>query len=134
MSPRILTMHEMPWTKTIGLALVAMILWTDPAQAFRMIQSTAVGRVNAGAAVTCNHPGGFIHWADPNIPWRLNPTGQGSNKAGPIINALNTWTNVPNADHTLNYLGTTGAGEKPAPGNGAIPEGKLWVSAVKMMS
>ena len=80
------------------------------AQAYRMIQNTSVGRVSAGAAVPCDSTGGFAHWNIRNIDWRLNPAGQGSGKETAITSALTSWTNVPSADHVLNYAGTTNAG------------------------
>ena len=103
-------MHSETWTKTAALSLVALSLWAAPAQAYRMIQNTTVGRVSAGSAVACNNTGGFTHWTSPNISWRLNTAGQGSGKATAITNALAVWTNVTSADHNLTYAGTTTAG------------------------
>lgn len=92
-------------------ALVAAALAAaTPSHAFRMIQNTTVGRVSAGAAVSCNASGGFTHWANANIPWYLNPSGQGAGKAAAIQAALAAWTNVPSASHNLTYAGTTNAG------------------------
>ena len=90
--------------------VVGMIAAATPSEAYRMIQNTTVGRVSAGSLVTCNDPGGFVHWTNPNIPWRLNTAGQGSNKAAAIQAALASWTNVTSADHNLTYAGTTTAG------------------------
>src|SRR5262249_26154732 len=87
-----------------------LVIAAAPSFAFRMIQNTSVGRVSAGAAVACNASGGFTHWATANIPWRLNTSGQGSDKASAFQAALASWTNVPNANHNPNYAGTTGAG------------------------
>ena len=50
-------MHSETWTKTAALSLVALSLWAAPAQAYRMIQNTTVGRVSAGSAVACNNTG-----------------------------------------------------------------------------
>ena len=69
-----------------------------------------MGRVSAGAAVSCNSSGGFTHWNIRNINWRLNTAGQGSGKATALTSAMSSWTNVTNADHVLNYAGTTSAG------------------------
>jgi hypothetical protein len=95
----------------IALALMIGILgWAAPAEAYRMIQNTTVGRVSAGNLVTCNDPGGFTHWGTANIPWRLNTAGQGSGKATALQNATAAWTNVTSADHNLTYAGTTTTG------------------------
>jgi hypothetical protein len=74
------------------------------------IQNTSVGRVSAGFAVACNASGGFTHWATANIPWRLNTSGQGSNKAAALTSALASWAAVSSANHNPNYAGTTNAG------------------------
>jgi hypothetical protein len=89
---------------------VFLLIGTLPAFGYRMIQNTATGTVSAGNFVTCNDPGGFAHWTSSNIYWYLNPAGQGFDKATAFQNALASWTNVPNADHTLIYAGTTSAG------------------------
>ncbi len=89
-------------------ALVAAA--TLPASAYRMIQNTTVGTVSAGNLVQCSDPGGFTHWGSSSISWYLNTAGQGSGAATPLQNALASWTNVANADHSLSYAGTTGAG------------------------
>lgn len=83
---------------------------TLPAFAYRMIQNTTVGTVSAGYLVPCWDSGGFAHWGSSSISWYLNTAGQGSGKATAIQNALASWTNVPNADHSLSYAGTTSAG------------------------
>jgi len=81
-----------------------------PTFAYRMIQNTAVGRVSAGAAVTCSAPGGFTHWNIRNISWYLNTANQGSGKATAVQNAMASWTNVTSANHVLTYAGTTTSG------------------------
>jgi len=80
------------------------------AAAYRMIQNTTVGRVSAGAAVTCSNSGGFTHWNTCNISWRLNTANQGSGKTTAVQNAMASWTGVANACHNLTYAGTTTAG------------------------
>lgn len=90
---------------TLALALVSV-----PADAFRMIQTGATGRVTSGSAVACNDSGGFVHWTTAGIPWRLNTALQGSGKASAIQSALASWTNVSGANHFLSYAGTTTAG------------------------
>ena len=99
--------------KTIVRTAVAAAVITAiaaNAYAFRMIQNTSVGRVSAGAAVTCNAAGGFTHWTNANIPWRLNTAGQGSNKAAALTSALAAWAGVSGANHNPTYAGTTSAG------------------------
>jgi hypothetical protein len=93
-----------------GAFLVAIAVGTVPAFGYRMIQNTSVGRVTAGYLVPCNDPGGFVHWTNSNIYWYLNTAGQGSGKGTALQNAMAAWTNVPGADHTLVYAGTTTAG------------------------
>lgn len=83
---------------------------TLPAFGYRMIQNTTVGTVTSGYAVPCWDSGGFAHWGSSSISWYLNTAGQGSGMATALQNALASWTNVPNADHSLSYAGTTSAG------------------------
>lgn len=97
--------HVVTWAVAIALAGLA-----SEVQAFRMIQNTSVGRVSAGAAVSCTHSGGFVHWNKCNIAWRHNTANQGSGKATAIQNALASWTGVSSACYSLSYAGTTTAG------------------------
>ena len=92
------------------LLLAAVAAWASPAHAYRMIQITSVGRVTAGAAVTCSASGGFVHWNIRNINWYHNTANQGSGKSSALQSAMNSWTNVSSANHVLNYSGTTTAG------------------------
>jgi hypothetical protein len=92
------------------LATSLVLIGSLPAFGYRMIQNTTVGTVSAGNLVPCNDPGGFTHWGSSNIYWYLNTAGQGSGKTTAIQNALASWTNVANADHTLTYAGTTSSG------------------------
>jgi len=93
---------------TIGAFLALM--GTIPTFGYKMIQNTTTGTVTAGDPVFCNDPSGFAHWTNSNISWYLNTAGQGAGKATAIQNAMASWTNVANADHTLTYAGTTAAG------------------------
>jgi hypothetical protein len=95
---------------TAILFAAGLLAAVAPAHAFRMIQNTSTGRVSAGAAVACNASGGFTHWTTANIPWYLNTSGQGSNKATAVQASLAAWTNVSNANHSPSYAGTTSAG------------------------
>jgi hypothetical protein len=101
-------------TKTLSriaaCAAVAGLIAAVPSHAYRMIQNTTVGRVSAGAAVTCTNSGGFAHWNNKNISWYLNTAGQGSGKASALQSAMASWTAVTSADHVLTYAGTTTAG------------------------
>ncbi|HMB55065.1 MAG TPA: matrixin family metalloprotease [Thermoanaerobaculia bacterium] len=94
----------------LALVTAAAVAVATPAHAYRMIQNTSVGRVTAGAAVTCSASGGFVHWSIRNINWYHNTANQGSGKSTALTNAMNAWTNVTSADHVLNYAGTTTAG------------------------
>src|SRR5690349_11522234 len=93
-----------------ALAAAGLLATAVPSHAYRMIQNTSVGRFSAGAAVTCNAAGGFAHWTNKNIVWRLNTAGQGAGKSTALSNALASWTNVTSADHVLSYGGTTTTG------------------------
>lgn len=98
--------------KAFALALVAagMIASAAPSHAYRMIQNTTIGRVSAGAAVSCSSSGGFAHWNTRSINWYHNTANQGSGKGTALQGALNVWTNVSSANHVLSYAGTTTAG------------------------
>lgn len=93
-----------------AFAAAGLIVSALPSHAYRMIQNTSVGRFSAGAAVTCSASGGFTHWNNKNIVWRLNTAGQGSGKSTALSNALASWTNVTSANHVLSYGGTTTTG------------------------
>lgn len=93
-----------------ALAVAGMIATAAPSHAYRMIQNTTVGRVSAGAAVTCSNTGGFAHWNIRSLSWYLNTAGQGSGKSGALSAAMTAWTNVTNADYVLTYVNTTTAG------------------------
>ncbi len=96
--------------RAFAAAALVIAAGTVPASAYRMIQNTTVGTVSAGYLVPCWDAGGFAHWGGSSISWYLNTAGQGSGAATPLQNALASWTNVANADHSLSYAGTTGAG------------------------
>lgn len=81
-----------------------------PAEAYRMIQNTAVRRVSSGSAVSCSAAGGFAHWEVREIPWYLNNSGKGKGKWLAVTSALAAWNAVEGADHTLTFAGTTDAG------------------------
>lgn len=95
---------------TLGLAAAATVMVATPAHAYRMIHNTTVGRVSAGAAVTCSYSGGFTHWNIRNINWYHNTANQGSGKGTALSSAMSSWTGVSSANHVLNYAGTTSAG------------------------
>jgi len=95
---------------TCAVAAAGMIASALPSHAYRMIYNTTVGRVSAGSAVSCSNSGGFAHWNNKSIVWRLNTAGQGSGKSTALSNALASWTNVTSADHNLTYGGTTTTG------------------------
>jgi hypothetical protein len=95
---------------SIAFVLAAVALAASPAHAYRFIQNTGVGRTSSGYLVACNASGGFVHWTQANIPWRLNTSGQGAGKDGAVTASCATWTNVAQANHNLTYAGTTNAG------------------------
>jgi hypothetical protein len=92
------------------LVAAAMAASAAPSHAYRMLRNTSTGRVTGGFLVTCNDPGGFVHWNIRNVGWHHNTAGQGANKAAALQAAMQSWTNVPNASHALIYQGTTVAG------------------------
>lgn len=93
-----------------ALAAAILIGGAAPSYAYRMLQNTSTGRVTAGFLVTCTDPGGFAHWNNAWIDWRHNTAGAGAGKAAALQNAMQSWTDVANAGHVLNYAGTTTAG------------------------
>lgn len=105
-------MNRKALTRMAASALVAAGLFAAaaPAHAYRMIHNTTVGRVSAGSAVPCNYSGGFAHWNIRSIPWYYNTANQGSGKSSALSAALNVWTNVTNANHSLSLAGTTTSG------------------------
>jgi hypothetical protein len=94
-----------------ALTVVAgIIALTAAAHAFRMIQNTSTGRVTAGTPVDCEDSGGFAHWGTSSISWYHNTAGQGAGKATALQAAMQSWTDVTNANYVLTYAGTTTAG------------------------
>lgn len=91
---------------TVGFLLVSVL----PAEAFRMIQPFGNGRWTAGDAVACNDPGGFAHWTNLEVGWRLNQANQGAGMVTPTRNAVETWNDVTQSGYVLDYEGTTNAG------------------------
>ncbi len=102
--------HRMAGALVALAAVLSVGLASTEALAFRMIQNTGVGRFSSGALVTCDASGGFVHWANANIPFAHNTANQGAGKTTSLQNALASWTNVPSASHNLTYSGTTNAG------------------------
>jgi hypothetical protein len=93
----------------VALAVAALTA-ASTAGAFQMIQNDDTGRVTSGAAVACTAPGGFAHWQREDVSWRHNTALQGAGKASALQKAMESWTDVPAADHRLSYAGTTNAG------------------------
>ena len=93
--------------------VIAMLLVSLPASAFRLFQTPDTGQVDNNSnisVVTCNDPGGFLHWNTLDIEWRLNEANQGSGKATALRNSLETWNDVTDAGHVLSYGWTTTGG------------------------
>jgi hypothetical protein len=103
-------MNSKTLRRAIATWTILVVIASLPAFGFRMIKNTTVGTVTSASLVPCDDSGGFAHWSNSNISWYLNTAGQGSGKATAIQNALTSWTNVADADHTLTYAGTTTAG------------------------
>jgi hypothetical protein len=97
---------------TLAFALIAagLLASATPSHAYRMIQNTSTGRVTSGSQVTCSDPGGFTHWASRAILWYHNTANQGSGKDTALKNAMDSWTNVPSANHGLTYVTTFTSG------------------------
>ena len=105
-------MNSIRKTAAMVALVAALSLASGPAHAYRFIQNTTPGRTSAGYLVTCTDPGGFTHWTNASIPWRLNTANQGAGKQTAMQGALAAWTNVSGAPHNLSYAGTTTAGFK----------------------
>lgn len=94
-------------------AIVALLAFSAPSHAYRLLQRTATGRTDWYSAfneVSCGNSGGFTHWNVANTNWYHNVAGQGSGKDAALFNAMNVWNFVPSASHTLTYKGRTTAG------------------------
>jgi hypothetical protein len=104
-------MNRAQWTRSVACAAVAtMLASAAPSHAYRMIQNFSTGRQTSGSLVTCNDSNGFIHWTSANTNWYHNVANQGSGKDAALYNAMNVWTFVLSADHSLSYRGRTTAG------------------------
>jgi len=98
-------------TRWAWLVAAALAVWSAPAHAYRMWQYSSTGRTTfATALVTCSDSGGFAHRTVANTKWYHNTANQGAGKAAALYNAMNTWTFVTNANHSMTYAGTTSAG------------------------
>ena len=89
---------------------LGVVVGSTPGHAFRMWQWQQTGRTSQGFLVACNNTGGFLHWNVANTNWFHNQSGQGAGKAVALFNAMNEWTFVTGANHSLSYAGTTTAG------------------------
>lgn len=94
-------------------ATMALLASAVPSHAYRLLQIFSTGRTNNSTAigeVFCNNANGFTHWNVSNTDWYHNVGLQGSGKDAALYNAMNVWTFVPSASHTLTYRGRTTAG------------------------
>lgn len=93
-----------------SLAAAVLLASTTPAHAYRMIWDATIGRTTGenSQLVPCTPP--FAHWNIRNFSWYHNTANQGAGKATALTNAMNSWTNVPGANHVLTYSGTTTSG------------------------
>lgn len=97
------------WATGVTLA-AGMVALAMPTHAYQMLQNLGTGRVTSGSQVTCSDVNGFAHWSVANTNWYHNTANQGSGKDAALYNAMNTWTLVPSANHSLTYKGRTTAG------------------------
>lgn len=94
-------------------AAVALLATAVPSHAYRFLQTSATGRTTISTPfneVFCGDPGGFTHWNVSNTNWYHNVANKGAGKDAALYNALNVWTFVPSANHSLTYKGRTSAG------------------------
>ncbi|MBI5171224.1 MAG: matrixin family metalloprotease [Candidatus Eisenbacteria bacterium] len=105
-------MKNLKLTVRVAFTLLGLTLALAPreASAYRFIQNTAVGRTSSGYAVPCNDPTGFAHWGNSAISWRLNTANTVAGTSTALQNAMQSWTAVGGASHSLTYAGTTTAG------------------------
>lgn len=90
------------------ILFIILMLVINYSQAFRMIQNNNTGRVTAGNLVQCNDPGGFAHWQNQNIIWRLNNADLFAN--GALNNAMAEWNGVAGSNYNLANGGGTAVG------------------------
>src|SRR5262245_10614504 len=99
-------MNRSQWIRlTACIAMAAMLAVAAPSHAYRLIQNTSTGRQTSGFQVTCTDPNGFTHWNTANTNWYHNVANQGSGKDAALYNAMNVWTFVLGANHSLSYRG-----------------------------
>src|SRR5258705_4133717 len=93
-----------------ALAIAVIAAWSGSAHAFRMIETTVVGRSTLAPAVACSDPGGFAHRAVLVASWQYSTTNEGGEPgiANALRNAMSSWNGV--GGHTLTLTGTTSAG------------------------
>jgi hypothetical protein len=93
-------------------AAVVLLTAAVPSHGYRLLQIFSTGRTNNQTpinAVTCADPNGFTHWSVTNTNWYHNVANKGSGKDAPLYNAMNVWTFVSGASHSLTYKGRTSA-------------------------
>jgi flagellar hook capping protein FlgD/matrixin len=96
-----------------GVTSVALVLAASgSAHAFRMIQTSTIGRTSFGGSVSCSDPGGFAHRPVAAVSWLYSTSNQGGEPgvATALRNAMSSWSAVPNGGYTLSLAGTTNAG------------------------
>lgn len=80
-----------------------MLAGVSPSRAYKMSQVSGAGRYTASPMVACDTRNGFVHWLNPSIPFRFS--GADAAKTSALQAALDSWTNVTGASHTLTYAG-----------------------------
>ena len=89
------------------VVLAALVLtWAVPSDAARYLHVGATGTT----VVTCTDATGFAHWDHADVGYLHNLARQGNGKATALRNAMQSWTNVPAANHVLTYAGITTLG------------------------
>jgi len=106
-----LRQRSVRFTAAAATAIGIIVAGISDTEAHRMIQTTDTGRVTSSDAVVCSDPGGFAHWTNgATINWFHNTAGQGADMGAALQAALDSWVDVPNADHVPTYAGQTQAG------------------------
>lgn len=102
-------------TRVLALAAAATMLFAaaPPSHAYRLLQIFQTGRTNSTTPiyeVYCDNASGFTHWSVANTNWYHNVANKGAGKDAHLYNAMNVWSFVPGANHSLTYKGRTTAG------------------------
>ena len=92
--------------KILLALLITGVLLPEAAQAFRMWQTSAIGRTSVVRGVKCDDRGGFAHWENHQIDWELSSTSVTAARAGALTRAAASWSAVSASDYLLTNVGT----------------------------